>query len=142
MYQDWFNIFRSKDILYGVPLHSVLVPILFSLYTTPLSKVIGKHSSIKFHFYAGDTQLFIHLPNKNVIQSFERLKRYLDGVKCLLGNNLKLSPDKTKLITLGTKLHYEKISALLPAHILNDPLHSEKVVKIFEVLFNSDFSFS
>ena len=42
----------------GVPEGSVIGPIFFNLYTTPLSTLISQ-SSLSHHFYADDTQLLI-----------------------------------------------------------------------------------
>ena len=91
-------------LLFGLPQGSVLDPILFSLYTIPLSKVIQNHPGIGFHFYANDTRLYVHLTRKNVAHVFDRLKSCLDDVKkWLSANMLKLNPYKTEFIVLAKK---------------------------------------
>ena len=116
---DWFRSYLSdryqcikigsvlsdaKRLLYGVPQGSVLGPILLSLYTTHLSKVIQNHPGIHFHFYAYDTQLYVHLTHKHVTLAFERLKNCLDDVrKWLSVNKLKLNPDKTDFFLFSSK---------------------------------------
>ena len=52
------TLLHPAALQYGVPKGSVLGPILFSLYTNPISSIIHSHSSINYHFYADDTQLY------------------------------------------------------------------------------------
>ena len=54
--------------------------IFFSLHTTPLSKVTGRHIQLKFHFYADDTYLYMHLTHKSATKLLT-LNRCLDDVK-------------------------------------------------------------
>ena len=89
---------------YGIPQGSVLGPILFSLYTNPISSIIHSHSSINHHFYAVDTQLYITLTPTNFSHSIQKLKNCLSDIQNFMSaNKLKLNPEKTEFILIGSK---------------------------------------
>ena len=66
---------------YGVPQGSFLGPILFSLYTNPISSVIYSDSSINHHFYTDDTQLYITLSPTNFSHCIQKLKNCLNDIQ-------------------------------------------------------------
>ena len=55
----WFSSYlQNRHQSYGVPHGSVLGPVLFTLYTTPLSAIISSFD-INHHLYADDTQIYM-----------------------------------------------------------------------------------
>ena len=102
---------NAKRLLHGVPQGSVLGPILFSIYTTSLRKIIQNYPCIHFHFYADDSRLHVHLTHKHVTEAFDRLKNCLDDVKkWLSANKLKLNPNKKEFILFGTRTVHTKLN--------------------------------
>ena len=105
--------------------------------------MIGKHKGVNFHFYADDTQLYVHLSHRNASAAFDKLNRCLQDVKeWMSASKLKLSPDKTEFILFGSKKQREMLNVCFPIIILGNPLYPTKSVRNLGVWFDSDFSFS
>ena len=93
---------HSAALQYGVPQGSILGPILFSLYSNPISSIIYFYRSINCNFYADDTQLYITLLPANFSHSIQKLKNCLNNIQnFMFKNKLKLNPGKTDFILIG-----------------------------------------
>ena len=90
---------------YGVPQRSVLGPILFTMYTTPLGNIIRNHN-LDFHLYADDTQLYISFKPCDSISrqtAISQVEACIKDIKTWMTNNLlKLNYDNTELIIVTT----------------------------------------
>ena len=95
---------------YGVPQGSVLGPILFNLYTTPLSNLMSSHS-LDHKPFADDTQMYTcFTPNSysDVASSLQQTFRIISS--WMPANFLALNPSKTELRLFGTPQQLQKLS--------------------------------
>ena len=98
----------------GVPQGSVLGPLLFSMYTAPLSDIARKHG-LEDHFYADDSQLYIAFKPKceQTVDVVKRVEACVAEVKhWMIANRLKLNDDKTELIVFSTRRNEHVVDSI------------------------------
>ena len=122
---------------YGVPQGSVLGPLLYSLYTTPLLSVISKYPGIRSHFYADDTQIYLSF-SPEVTTVFSLIKLCIrDICSWMVANKLSVNPNKTEYLYFNPKnLNNPNCSINIDSNIIS----STNSAKNLGVVFQSDMS--
>jgi hypothetical protein len=88
-----------------------LGPVLFTLYTQPLTLVIERHN-LNYQAFADDTQLYNSSDPDNADQLLSSMSDCCADIKnWMTENKLKLNSDKTEAILTGTRQKLSTVSA-------------------------------
>jgi len=104
----------------GVPQASVLVPILFSIYTSPIDQVVRSYN-ISLQQYADDTLVYLALSASNFSTGISKLEDCLSSLHAwFCHNGMCLNPTKSEA-TLIVLHNVCSLSPLFPVSLLHLP---------------------
>ena len=125
----------------GVPQGSVLGPILFTTYTSPVEHIIDNYGIIS-HQYADDTHFHISITQNSLSSSLQSLADCsTDIYRWYLNNFLMLNPDKSEVLLVGTGQQLSKFLTLTSINIAGSFLPFSDSIKLLGVTIDSHLTF-
>jgi hypothetical protein len=99
-----------SPVLYGVPQGSVLGPQYFVLYSAEIISLV-EDLGFQVHGYADDLQIYKHSDPSSAALLIPMMSDCIDKIKnWMASNRLRLNPNKTEIIWLGTKRRLKNCS--------------------------------
>jgi hypothetical protein len=125
----------------GVPQGSVLGPVLFSIYISPIANIVSQFNVCQQQ-YADDTQLMIFLSPSDFDTSILNLQQCLSSLKSwFFHNGLALNADKTEAICLGTTHQRQSLSSLTSIQVADASVTLSNHIKLLGVTLDNRLSF-
>jgi Reverse transcriptase (RNA-dependent DNA polymerase) len=134
------NSSASAHVASGVPHGSVLGPLLFSIYTSPISS-IAPTFSVSLHQSADDSQFYISLSPSNFPSQINRLEERLTALHAwCCQNSLSLNPGKSDSVLFRTRQRSHSFSAVTTVNVAGSAVPMADYVKLLSVTLDNHLS--
>lgn len=125
----------------GVPQGSVLGPLLFAVYCSPVANIIDSHG-VRHHQYADDTQLHLAMRANDTADGQSVLAACTTDVKqWYMQNGLQLNPDKSEVLLTGTATQLRAVSSLTSVSVAGVDLPVADSMRVLGVTLDRRLTF-
>lgn len=99
----------TSHLRYGIPQGSILGPLLFVLYASPIEDIVRKHG-LWSHCYADDTQIYFYCAPDQMDSLINSITSCIAELEYwMAANKLKLNTDKTEFVWVASRNRFHNI---------------------------------